>query len=247
MRSRPRKLMDKNVKKVSLVKNIFLWKENIHHFKAVHFLIFFLFCGSLSPTWIRIQANPDPQHWYFELRQCHLWRTIQDEHRTRTKRNGKSWNLYVDWAPTRSSFCNGTGTWYQTSAVNPDRVGSAPICRIWIGIIIQGRLISESIPYRYTFFLWACTSFLVLFSKPVVGTSFSAYSLPLLHLSESYFLSQYGTLFFSFFISARTSFLAIFSEPVLGKSLYFLPLFAVFLALFSKAVTCLLISPATGP
>ncbi len=37
-----------------------LSKEAIHHFKHEFFQIFFYFCGSFLPSWIRI-PNPDPQ------------------------------------------------------------------------------------------------------------------------------------------------------------------------------------------
>ncbi len=43
-----------------------LSKENIQHFKTWNFLIFFYFCGSFLPAWIRIpntDPNPDPLTW----------------------------------------------------------------------------------------------------------------------------------------------------------------------------------------
>jgi len=39
-------------------------KENIQRFKTWNSLIFFYFCGSFLPSWIRIQIpNPDPLTW----------------------------------------------------------------------------------------------------------------------------------------------------------------------------------------
>ncbi len=45
-----------------------LSKENIQHFKTCNFWIFFYFCGSFLPSWIRIQiripnTDPDPLTW----------------------------------------------------------------------------------------------------------------------------------------------------------------------------------------
>ncbi len=42
-------------------------KANIQHFKTCKFFTFFYFCGSFLPLWIqltKINADPDPLHWY---------------------------------------------------------------------------------------------------------------------------------------------------------------------------------------
>ena len=46
---------------LSYRRSLQLSTENIQHFKTWIFLIFFDFCGSFLPSWIRIQIrNPDP-------------------------------------------------------------------------------------------------------------------------------------------------------------------------------------------
>jgi hypothetical protein len=51
-------------------------KKNIQHFKTWKFCTFFYFCGSFSPSWIRIRIrnlnadpDPDPKPWFFTLLQ----------------------------------------------------------------------------------------------------------------------------------------------------------------------------------
>jgi hypothetical protein len=50
-------------------------KEIIYHFKIIHFLTFFFFCGHFCPPGskysrpksMRILADPDPQHWLYPI------------------------------------------------------------------------------------------------------------------------------------------------------------------------------------